>query len=591
MSTGTVVAGHIAQHPGSGLVRLLALCVVGAALLDTFGRTVWAGLVDRAEGRLRADLLDAAMAQPLSELSEQAVGEVLDRIDDDTHEVGTLLRQSVWMAMRTTMAAGPLWLVAGFTWWPAFILFPISGVAALLVVRQMLPRLTQLKVVEEMAWTDHAAAMEEGVAARDDLRTSLGQPYVLRRCTELASEVHRRFGVVVALEARIGRRTGMLLHGVLAATALIGVILATDDRISTASLVTLFLVTTMFVGQVDQLARHLPDLQEGFGAVVRLRGLMAMDPEPAGGSPLPDGPLSVRFARLHFAYEHGTFALTDIDLTVPAGTTCALVGRTGSGKSTLTSLLSRAVEPEPGSLLLGGVDVRSLDLQLLRAEIGVVTQRTEILAGTLAENITLFADLPWATVEAAVEELGLTAWVAGLPQGLDTLLGPGGTSLSAGEEQLVAFARLLVRDVRVVVLDEATARMDPLTERRVVAAADRLLAARTGILVAHRLSTIERAPLVAVLERGRLVQQGARTELALAPGPFRDLLEASRTEHGHDLPAGDGIDAKGAVAAELSEADRSGVGGRRRSGPPPEIDEVGTGPSLARGIAHALALR
>ncbi|HEX4686966.1 MAG TPA: ABC transporter ATP-binding protein [Nocardioides sp.] len=574
MSLGTVVAGRLAQDPSDALVRMLALCVVGAALLDTFGRTLWAGLVDRAEGRLRADLLDAAMAQPLSELTEQAVGEVLDRVDDDTHEVGTLLRQNIWMAVRTTMAAGPLWLVAGFTWWPAFFLFPVAGAAALLVVRRMLPLVSQLKVFEEMAWTDHAAAMEEGVAARDDLRTSLGQSYVLRRCTELAGEIHRRFADVVRVEAGIGRRTGVLLHGVLAATALIGVALVVDDRLSIASLVTLFLVTTMFVGQIDQLARHLPDLQEGFGAVIRLRGLMASPPEPEGGRALPDGPLTVRFADLHFAYPHGAFALSGVDLMVPAGTTCALVGRTGSGKSTLASLLSRAVEPEPGSLLLGGVDVGHLDLQELRAAVGVVTQRTEILAGTLSENITLFADLPRTTVEAAIDELSLTAWVEGLPQGLDTLLGPGGTSLSAGEEQLVAFARLLVRDVRVVVLDEATARMDPLTEARVVRAADRLLSGRTGILVAHRLSTTERAEQVAVLDGGRVIQHGGRDQLAHESGPFRDLLAASAGESSLR-----GVDEDLEIGA---------VGTQRRTGTPPPAPTLRHIPSLARATKNAL---
>ena len=577
MSVGSVIAGHLAQSPRGSLVELLALCVVGGSLLDTIGRTVWAGLVDRAEGRLRADLLDAAMAQPLSELSEQAVGEMLDRIDDDTHEVGTLLRQNIWMVVRVGMAAGPLWIVGGLTWWPAFVLFPVTGAAALLLVKRMLPRLAQLKVLEEMAWTDHAAAMEEGVAARDDLRTSLGQPYVLRRCTELAGQIHRRFGDVVSLEAGIGRRTGVLLHGVLAATALVGVLLVLDDRLSTASLVTLYLVTTMFVGQVDQLARHIPDLQEGLGAVIRLRGLMASDPEPVGGRDLPDGPLSVRFDDLHFAYEHGTFALSGVDLTVAAGTTCALVGRTGSGKSTLASLISRAVEPEPGSLLLGGVDVRELDLQHLRASVGVVTQRTEILAGTLAENITLFAALPRHSLEAAVAELGLSAWVEGLPKGLDTLLGPGGTSLSAGEEQLVAFARLLVRDVRVVVLDEATARMDPLTEARVVSAADRLLNGRTGILVAHRLSTTERADQVAVLDGGRVVQSGRRDVLAAREGAFRELLVASARES-----------TAGEVDLDDHRLGPADVGTRRRTGPPPPSPDLEPLPSLARATKNAL---
>jgi ABC-type multidrug transport system fused ATPase/permease subunit len=573
-SLGTLVAGHLAEHATAGYVALLALCVVGAATLDTAARTLWAGVVDRAEGKLRADLLDAALHQPLEALTEQAVGEVLDRVDDDTHEVGTLLRQSAWMAIRTVLASGPLWLVAGFTWWPAFFLFPVAGVAALGVVRPLLPQISARKVEEEIAWTDHAAAMEEGVAGRDDLRASLGRAHVLRRCTELAGLVHRRFAVVLELEARVSRRTGSLLHAVLAATALVGIALVLGDHLDTSSLVTLFLVTTMFVGQVDQMARHLPDLQAGFGAVLRLRGLLGAEREPTDGADLPEGALDVSFDDLHFAYAEGRFALQHVDLRVPAGTTCALVGRTGSGKSTLASLLSRAVEPERGSVLLGGVDVLDLDLQRLRAAVGVVTQRTEILAGTLAENITLFGDVPRADIEAAVAELGLDDWVFGLSDGLDTLLGPGGTTLSAGEEQLVAFARLLVRDVRVVVLDEATARMDPVTEAHVVRASDRLLSGRTGLLVAHRLSTTERAEQVAVLDGGRVVQRGPRSRLAAEPGPFRELLTASAEEE-RSVPLE-------TVAAQ--------VGTARRMGEPPAAPELAPVPSLARATLSALLI-
>jgi ATP-binding cassette subfamily B protein len=570
-TAGTVVAGRLAERPTSGLVALLALCVVGAAVLDTAGRAAWAGAVDRAEGRLRTDLLDAALHQPLAVLSEQAVGEVLDRVDDDTHELGTLLRRSGWDLVRTLLRAGPMWVVAGLAWAPAWILFPVAGVGTVLVARPLTAEIARRKVLEELAWTDHAAAVEEGVAARDDLRSSLGQAYVVRRCAELSAAVHRRVLDSCVTASQIARRVGLLLHGLLALTAVAGALLVDAGRLSTASLVTLFLVTTTFVGQLDQIARHLPDLQAGLGALTRLRTLLDAEPEPAGGLPVPDGPLDLRVDGLHFSYAEGSFVLSVDSLDVPAGRTLALVGRTGSGKSTLASLVSRAVDPPRGTVFLGGTDVLDLDLQQLRATVGVVTQRTEVLAATLAENVALHADVPREQIHAAVRSLGLDDWVAGLPDGLDTVLGPGGTTLSAGEEQLVAFARLLVRDVQLVVLDEATARMDPLTEARVVRASERLLVGRTGLLIAHRLATTARADLVAVLDAGQVVQSGQRSVLAAQAGPFRALLDAA------------------GPAAEGRAADRTTtIGTARRAGPPRAPQQVGSGPSLTRRVVAML---
>ncbi|TWH32074.1 ABC transporter ATP-binding protein [Isoptericola variabilis] len=372
-------------------------------------------------------------------------------VDDDTHAVGALVRRQPWGMGRTVIGSVPLWVVAGLTWWPAWVLFPVLGTATVLLVRPLLGEIARRKVVEERAWTDDAAAFEEAVAARDDLRTSLGQAFAVRRLAELSAAVHRTLDRVLVVETRMTRRAGLLLHALLGGVAVAGVALAAGGDLSVAGLVTLFLVTATFVGQIDQLARHLPDLQEGVGAAIRIRQLLEAEPEPAGGRPVPDGPLDIELRDLHFAYAGGTFALQGVSLHVPAGQTVALVGRTGSGKSTLASLLSRA-------------------------------------------------DVPRSDVEAAVAELRLQEWVDGLPDGLDTLLGPGGTSLSAGEEQLVAFARLLVRDVHVVVLDEATARMDPHTEARVGATSKR--------------AALARADRVVVLDDGEVADVGAWRDLS-----------------------------------------------------------------------------
>ncbi|BBY66742.1 ATP-binding cassette domain-containing protein [Mycolicibacterium helvum] len=571
-----IVIGRLAADPLWSTVAVLAGCLIGSAVADTTGRTVWAAMADRAEGRLRGDLLAAAWRQPLARLSEQAVGEVIDRVDDDARAVGGLARHQVWDAVRTLTYAVPMWIVAGSTWWPAWITFPVAGPLIVLIVRPLLRELNDRRVAEEAAWTEHTAVVEEAIAARDDLRTSLGQAYVLRRVAELSGVVHRRFRAAVAVESRITIRAGGVLQALLAGVVLTGVALVTDSHLGVAELVTLVLVSAALVGEISGLARQLPDLQAGMGAVIRLRQFLAAESEPVGGRPVPDGPIDIVFDNLHFSYAEGAFALGGIALRIPAGTTCGIVGRTGSGKSTLAALVSRAVEPEPGSLYIGGIDIRDLDLHCLRAAVGVVTQRTEIIAATLADNIALYADLPRERVQAAINELDLTDWVNGLPDGLDTKLGPGGTTLSAGEEQLVAFARLLVRDVDVVILDEATARMDPLTEKRMIRAADRLLAKRTGIVIAHRLSTVARADRVVVLDHGRIADSGTLSELQSRPGPFRRLLDASGAEV---TP----VDARSAIDEHSST-----ISGARRHGPPTGQAEVESGPSLARGITRVV---
>ncbi|GAA1714065.1 hypothetical protein GCM10009809_07850 [Isoptericola hypogeus] len=285
---GTVIAGRLADDPTTALLALLATCVVGAALFDTAGQVVWAGVVDRAEGKLRGDLLSAALHQPLATLTEQAVGEVLDRVDDDTHAVGTLVRRQLWGAGRTLVGVLPMWVVAGVTWWPAWILFPALAALAALLVRPMLGEIARRKVIEEAAWTDHAAAFEESVAARNDLRTSLGQPFAIRRLAQRSAEVHRRFRDVVTVEAKMLRRAGLVLAALLAGVAVAGTAFASSGGLPVDRLVTLFLVTAMFVGQVDNLIHHLPDIQEGLGAITRIRQMLSVVPEPAGGASVPD---------------------------------------------------------------------------------------------------------------------------------------------------------------------------------------------------------------------------------------------------------------------------------------------------------------
>lgn len=520
--------GQVAVEPSTGAVLTLAVWW----LLRPFGwmiqRQLWGPAVERACGEWRRQLLARALGQRIDVLVETSAGELVDRIDDDTATVATALTGPVLGVSAAGLAAVfSAGLAASTTVWalPGFLV--TAGMVAF-TTWKLAPPATRAQESLEASWTEVSVVIEEAVAAREDVRAMSGRSYVLAR---FGAAVHNMLGVrrrAAQVQARMWAASAGAVTGVVCTSAIVAVIGVRAGTVPLAGAVSLVALALSFASQISSVTRSYPKLVEGIGAARRVRELahVALEAAPSQGRTPQNR--SVVFARAGFTYPGAEFAAVEnVTLTIPDGRNCGLVGRTGAGKSTLVSLLTRQVDTPPGTVFLGGVDVTELDIETLRSCVGVVSQRTELLAASLAANVSLFTEIGRETITAAFEELGLAEWVDSLPDGLDTRIGPGGLELSAGEAQLVAFARLLVRDPLVVVLDEATARMDPQTEERVVRAAARLLHSRTGILVAHRLGTLRSCDELAVLEAGRIIEHGPRAALVGRGGPFTELVTAS----------------------------------------------------------------
>ncbi|OKY76888.1 MAG: ABC transporter ATP-binding protein [Desulfobulbaceae bacterium DB1] len=241
---------------------------------------------------------------------------------------------------------------------------------------------------------------------------------------------------------------------------------------------------------------------------------------------------TVTFSHVSFSYDQGTPILHDLSFTVEPGKTLAIVGATGSGKSTIVNLLERFYEPEQGEILLDGRDLRDLDSKWLRSRMGLVMQEVFIIPGSIKENILLDREIDDDRLADIIDRAQLTGLIKRLPQGEDTLIGEGGMGLSAGQKQLLAFARVLARDPEVLILDEATSSVDSETEILIDRAIASTLSGRTSIVIAHRLSTIRKADTILVMEHGRIMEQGSHDELMINGGLYRRL---------HDLQLSGGV--------------------------------------------------
>lgn len=523
-SLAAAFAGPVLLNRSEVLFYLLAVALVVAVGADLVMGLVTAGLTADWSADVRRRLCRVAFGQDLPTIEGTPVGELLDRMDGDVNQVAGSLR-GPGVRIAQAGATGVASVITAFVvWWPAGLgMLALTTVLAV-ALRKPTARITPARMSEEEAWSDLAAVMEESIHGQDDVRTSLARPYVLRMFARRAQEILLRGRRVWLLSARVTSSAAAVMRAGIAAVVIGGVVALAAGRIDAARLTAIWLLVLAFGGMVEHVSRMVPELQYALGAWNRVQLLRDAEQEPVGGRAPDDADLSVRGLTFRYATTPDRRpALSNVSLTFARGRSYALIGRTGSGKSTLAKVLTRAVDVPRGTVFLGGTDLLDLDLVGLRRWVAIVPQRTEILAGTLAENIALFDGDLLVQAGRALDELGLGEWVKDLPEGLDTKLGDGGHVLSAGQEQLVAFARILVRDPHVVILDEATARMDPVTEGRVQRATARLLDGRIGIVVAHRLSSVRSCDEVVMLADGEVVEAGPLRE----SNRFAELLATS----------------------------------------------------------------
>ncbi len=530
---------------GSNLLRIAGLYfgVAVVAQLVAMGETYAAENVGwLATNALRADLARHCLELDLSFHAAHSPGELIERIDGDVSALANFFSRFVLRILGNgLLLVGVLALLFREDWRVglALLIFALVAVAFLLGLSRVGVRFT---IGRRQASAELFGFLEERLDGRVDLQAIGAHDHVL-------ALTHRRLRSLAECAAASARVTG----GLSAATSFLfagGTVLALGlsgllylrGEVTLGTVYLLFQYTRLLSEPLGQITREVQDFQSAGASLVRARQLLdqPLRLRHRANDPLPVGSLAVTLRHVTFGYDPASPVLHDVSFQLEPGEVLGLLGRTGSGKSTIARLLFRLDDPDQGAVRLGGIDLRDVRQEDLPARVGLVTQDVRLFRATLRENLTLFDPrIPDARLHETLALLGLADWYRSLPRGLDSELGPGGVGVSAGQAQLLAFGRVFLKDPGLVILDEASSRLDPTTERLVEAAVDRLLRGRTAIVIAHRLATIDRADRVVILEEGRVVEAGPRAALAADPtSRLAALLRMARTG-GEDREPGD----------------------------------------------------
>ncbi len=523
------VAAVKTGSPYGWLLILLALAAPLAGLLHWLESWLAHDIAYRLLAEMRIALFDKLDSLAPAYLLRRRSGDLIALASQDVETIEYFFAHTVAPALVAVLVPATVLIVLGVVAWPiALALLPFVLFAALAPVVSR-ARIDRLGAEARDALGLLGAYVTETIQGLNDLVAFQAVARRRRSFIELVRSYQQirleLLGDLSAQTARLETVTG--LGGL--AVAVVGARLAAEHHLAPTMLPLLILLSLSSFLPISEIAQVSRQLADTIASTRRYHAVQREAPAVTDGPlrpPEPQGGSAIRFEGASFTYPGARRpALSDIRLEVPAGATLALVGPSGAGKTTIANLLLRFWDPQAGRILIDGVDLREFELDHLRRRVSLVSQDTYLFNDTLRANVALARpEADEAAIHRALEQAALAEFVASLPQGLDTPVGERGVQLSGGQRQRVAIARAFLKNAPTLVLDEATSHLDAVSEAQVRAALDALMRDRTTIVIAHRLSTVRNADLLAVLDRGHLVETGSHAELVARNGLYARLI-------------------------------------------------------------------